>query len=138
MIGGCLQRPGLPFPDLFEHPSVIFRDRVGESRCRSCGQVMLDVADRHPAGIQTDDHLVETASSGRAVTGSSRSPARPGSRSHTTTGTPICLTNQVYRHHGRTGQALDNTTPISRKQPPATVGAVTALRRMAPLLSRKA
>jgi len=26
---GALQRPGLPFPDLFEHPVGDLRDRVG-------------------------------------------------------------------------------------------------------------
>ena len=31
------------------------------------GQVMLDIADRHPAGIETDDHLVQAAETTRSL-----------------------------------------------------------------------
>ena len=52
--------------------SVILRDRlVGQLGAERGGQVVLDVADRHPAGVQADDHLVQAARAPRAL----RAPA---------------------------------------------------------------
>ena len=54
------QRPGLPGLDLLGDRVGDVGDRVvGQLGPDRAGQVMLDVADRHPAGIEADDHLVE-------------------------------------------------------------------------------
>ena len=57
-----LQRPGLPGLDLLEDRvgdvGNGVRRQVGAQRAR---QMMLDVADRHPAGIQADDLIIQAA-----------------------------------------------------------------------------
>jgi hypothetical protein len=57
-----LQRPGLPGLDLVGHRVGDLGDGVvGQLGAQRAGQMVLDVPDRHPAGIQRDDHLVQAA-----------------------------------------------------------------------------
>ena len=54
------QRPGLPRGDLLEHGVSDVRDRlVREIRAERGGQMVLDIPDRHPAGIEADDHVIQ-------------------------------------------------------------------------------
>jgi hypothetical protein len=39
------------------------------------GQMMLDTADRHPTGVERDDHVVETAQAPRALRDQRRAEA---------------------------------------------------------------
>src|SRR5699024_7410318 len=57
-----LQRPRLPRGDLFQHRVGDVADRlVRQIRAEGGGQVVLDVPDRHPARVETDDHVIEPA-----------------------------------------------------------------------------
>lgn len=54
-----LQRAGLPGGDLLEHGVGDLADRlVRQVGAQRRDQVVLDVADRHPAGVQADDHVL--------------------------------------------------------------------------------
>ncbi len=55
-----LQRPRLPRQDLFAHGVGDVGDRlVRQVRADRGGQVVLDVPDRHSAGIEADDHVIQ-------------------------------------------------------------------------------
>ena len=57
-----LQRPPLPGQDLLADLVGDLGDRLMRQFGADRGdQVVLDVAQRHPAGIQADDHLIEAA-----------------------------------------------------------------------------
>ena len=54
------ERPALPGQHLLEDLVGDLADRlVGQLGAQRGAQVVLDVADRHPAGIEADDHVVE-------------------------------------------------------------------------------
>src|SRR5690606_6044111 len=55
-----LERPLLPGQDLVADLLDDVRDRlVRQVRADRRSQVVLDIADRHPAGVERDDHLVQ-------------------------------------------------------------------------------
>ncbi len=63
-----LQRAALPGQHLIEDLVGDLADRlVGELGADRDGEVVLDVADRHPARVQADDHLVEPTEPARAL-----------------------------------------------------------------------
>jgi len=63
-----LQRPGLPGFDPLEHRIGDFADRLaGQLGAQRALQVGLDVADRHPAGVEADDLLVQSAQAALAL-----------------------------------------------------------------------
>ena len=63
-----LQRPGLPGFDPLEHRIGDLADRLaGQLGAQRALQVGLDVADRHPAGVEADDLLVQPAQAALAL-----------------------------------------------------------------------
>jgi hypothetical protein len=63
-----LQRAGLPSLDLLQHRVGDLGDGlVGQFSAQRAGQVVADVAHRHPTRVQRNDHLVEAAGAPRAL-----------------------------------------------------------------------
>ena len=63
-----LERAGLPLLDLFQDGVGDVGDRlVGQLGTQRGGQVVLNVADRHPAGVQADDHVLQPAQAARTL-----------------------------------------------------------------------
>ena len=59
-----IQRPALPNEDLGEDLVGDLGDRfVAEFGANSRDQMMLNIADRHPAGIKRNDHVIEATES---------------------------------------------------------------------------
>jgi hypothetical protein len=78
-----LQRPGLPRLDLLQHRVGDIRDRlVGQFRAQRAGQVVLDVAHRHPTRVQRDDHVVEAAGAALPLGHQPRLERRPAIPRH--------------------------------------------------------
>jgi hypothetical protein len=62
------QRPALPGHHLVADLIDDLRQRLAaDLGADRGGQVVLDVTQRHPAGVQRDDHLIETAETTRSL-----------------------------------------------------------------------
>lgn len=98
-----LQRAVLPGQDLFEDLVDDVADRLvrqlGPDRR---GEVVLDVADRHPARVEADDHLVE--------------PAQPaGALGHEHRGErPVAVARHVQAHLTDLGRDRLRRRPVAR------------------------
>src|SRR5699024_870747 len=106
-----LQRPGLPGQHLLTDRVGDVADRlVRQVRAERGSQMMLDIADRHPARIEADDHVIEP----------SQPPLALGDQARSERASPVPGNVQL----GRPDLGLDRL----RRRPVAGVGVLRRLR----------